>query len=282
MDKIINADSLLEDIRSNKARNSFDDMVNYMCAKPIPNELGERMQLNGTLEQNHNLLANLLYSKENCDLANYILNNRSMISDYDAVNGYSWIYELDREILLELDSRKFFASVGALEHELIHLILAINHNNPKPQYVEMLSFFGEILSLEILSKKHNNPDVYKDEIIRRFISRVSRRVYTYQFEDDFFKKQSEFFKKCYVSFYTYMLGFIFAIRLLDLYHSFPQKIIETFNSVLSGKQSVDSLLEDYHISLEDDATIESFKNMCDLYERFVNERYNELDLHYVR
>ena len=183
---------------------------------------------------------------------------------------------------MEFDSRKYFVSVAVLEHELTHIIQAINNNNPKKQYNEVLSFFVEFLSLELLSLKYNNPDIYKNAIINRFVNRMSYIVYVSDYEYETFDKKSDYIKEMYIGLYPYMLGFIYAIRLLDLYHLSPIEIIEKFNMVLSGKKTIDELLSDYHISLEDKSTILSFKNSCDIYRDFVMEKHDESNIHFAR
>ena len=281
MYKVINSDPLFEDIRSDKSRYNFDLMVNYLCSKLVPDVLESPIELTGrSLEEYHEYLSNILYSNDNRYLADSIVQTRSKIDDTDMIDGYSYIYELDRKIILELDSRKYFVSVAVLEHELIHLIQAINNNNPKTQYNEFLSIFGEMLSLELLSNE--NLDTYKNSIVRRFINRMSYRVFTSNFEDGFLEKQPEFIRRLRFSSYPYMLGFIYSIRLLDLYHSSPNEVLEKFNCVLCGKKSVDELLTDDNISLEDEATVMSFKKMCDLYEEFVIEKYGVSKLHHTR
>ena len=62
------------------------------------------------------------------------------------IDGFASIYNLDIKIILELDSRKYFESVAVLEHELIHILQALNNNNPEKQYNEILSCFGEMVS----------------------------------------------------------------------------------------------------------------------------------------
>lgn len=284
MDREISNNPLLDDIRTSKARYNFDTMINYLCSKPIPLELEEMLLLDGgTLEQNHELVASILYTKENHELANYILKYRSEIDDFDStIDGFSYIYKLDSPILLTLDSRKYFQSVGSLEHELIHLIQAVNNNNPSPQHVEILSIFGSMLTLEILSEKYDNLDIYRNATINGFVSRVSRRVYTCELEEDSLKEQSDIIREFRFGVYPYMIGFMYALRLLDLYHSYPQEILANFNCVLSGKKNVDKILEEYHISLEDEATIESFKKMCDLYEQFVLSKHNEAETRHIK
>ena len=70
-----------------------------------------------------------------------------------------------------------------------------------------------------------------------------------------------------------MLGFIYAVRLFDLYHQNQNRIITNFNLVLEGKMSVKELLSEYHISLEDKETIDSFIKFVDLYREWVDIKY---------
>lgn len=225
------------------------------------------------MQECHEYISKFLYTNENAILANDILQKRSRISDYDCVDGFSSIYDLKRENLIEVDSKHFFESVAALEHEMIHILPAINNNNPEEQYNEVLSIFGEFLSLELLSEKYNNNDIYINNLITRCVKRMSYRVYGRDFEDEAIKSQPDYMKKIYLSSYDYMLGFVYAIRLLDLYHQDPNKIFKDFNLVLAGKMPVKALLSEHHISLEDKNTIDSFIKMVDSYREFVNMKY---------
>ena len=78
-----------------------------------------------------------------------------------------------------------------------------------------------------------------------------------------------------------MLGFIYAIRLFDLYHINQEEILNDFNLVLSGEKSINDLLKKYQISLENEQTITSFINMCKLYQNIINRKYSPNILHYV-
>jgi len=283
LNKFINDNSLFEDIRSEKSRINFDEMVNYLCSRLVPPKKEDLTPLiDENLEQLHQYISKTLYSKGNYDLSINILKSRTEINDFDIIDGFSWIYELDRDIILRLESRKYFESVSALEHELIHIIQAIRNNNPKEQYNEILSFFGEILTLELLSEKYENPSIYENAMLNRIVSRMSHRVFASTFEDENVEKESNYIMKWYVSAYPYMLGFIYAIRLLDIYITNKEEVIEKFNDVLQGNMSIDELLSIYNISLEDDRTVDSFKKMCDMYEKIVLERYDKSDLHYVK
>lgn len=283
MQKIIESNSLLEDIVSKKARNNFDSMVSYLCSKLVFKNYEDKIALvNNTLEENHQYVASILYSEENQQLIGKILRERTEINDGGMVDGYSWIYDLNRPILVEVDSRRFFESVAALEHELIHVVSALNGNNPKTQYNEVLSFFGEFVVLDILSQREGNPDIYNNAMINRTVMRMSYRVFAKNFEDKSLKKSSEFSRKNLFAAYPYMLGFIYAIRLLDIYRLCPEELLEKFNKVLSGEITIDTLLNYYNISLEDESTYLSFIGFCDEYESVVLEKHDKTDLHYVR
>lgn len=283
MQKIIDGSPMLYDIVSKRARNNFDEMVSYLCSKLVFKDYEEKIMLsNGTLEEYHEYVANYLYSKENKELIEKVLRERININDGDVVDGYSWINDLNRPILAEVDSRKFFESVGALEHEIIHVIQALNKNNPPTQYNEILSFLGEMLTLDILSQKEANLDIYRNAIINRTVARMSYRVFAKDFEDKALNKKSEFSRKMLFSSYPYMLSFIYAIRLLDIYRVFPLELLESFNKVLSGTMTIMDLLGEYNISLEDESTYLSFIGFCDEYEAMVLDKHDKSDLHYVR
>jgi len=276
MDTFIKANSRLIDIQSVKARNNLDLMVDYLCSSIVPDEQPSLNRLRRvTMQECHDYVSRILYSDENCILANTILQNRSEISNSYCLDGFSRTYDLSNEVLVQVSSNRFFQSVAVLEHEIIHILLALNKNNPEVQYNEFLSIFGEFLTLELLSKKYNNPNIYINHLINRCIKRMSFRVYGKDFLDAAIENQPDNIKNYFFTSYDYMIGFIYAIRLLDLYHQNPHKILIDFNLVLSGKKSVKALLLEYNISLEDSNTLNSFIKMVDSYREFVNIKYGE-------
>ena len=274
MDKYIRSNPKLIDIQSKQARDNLTLMVDYLCSSIVPNELPPLNKLsNVTMEECHDYLSKFLYTKENAILINELLHKRTNIDDYECIDGFSSIYDLNREKLIDLSSKKYFESVAALEHENIHILPALNNNNHEEQYNEILSIFGEFLSLKILSEKYNNNAIYINNLITRCVRRMSYRVRGRDFEDEVIENQSDYMKKLYLSAYDYMLGFIYATRLLDLYHQEPNKIIADFNSVLAGEKTVKALLFEQHISLEDIDTVVSFIKLIDLYRECVDKKY---------
>lgn len=274
MDTFIKSNSRLIDIRSKQARDNLDLMVDYLCSSIVPDTVPPLNKLDGvTLQECHEYVSKFLYNSENAVLANNVLQNRSNISDSECIDGFSSIYDLERDNLIEVESKHFFESVAVLEHELIHILQALNNNNPEIQYNEFLSLFGELLSAEQLSEKHNNPDIYRDNLIRRCVKRMSYSVYGRDFEDETIENKSDYIKEMYVSSYDYMLGFVYAVRLVDLYHQDPNGVFQNFNLVLAGKKDVKMLLSEHHISLEDKGTVESFIKMVDSYRESVDMKY---------
>lgn len=274
MDTFIKLNSRLVDIENKKKRDNLNLMVDYLCSSVVPNELPSLNKLDGvTIQECHEYISKVLYNDENNNLANNIIQNRSNISDSDCINGFSAIYDLNREVLIEVDSKNFFESVAVLEHETIHILQALNNNNPEIQYNEFLSIFGELLTLELLSEKYNNPDIYINGLVNRCIKRMSSRVCGRNFEDEEIDEIPNYMRKIYFSSYDYMIGFIFAIRLFELYHQDSNKIFTDFNLVLGGKKTVKELLTEYHISLEDKDTLNSFIKMVDSYRNFVDIKF---------
>lgn len=102
---------------------------------------------------------------------------------------------------------------------------------------------------------------------------MSCRVYGSDFEDDKIVNKSDYIKDVYFSCYDYMLGFVYAVRLVDLYHQAPNKIFKDFNSVLAGEKNFKTFLAEYHLSLEDNDTIDSFIKMVDFYRETVDMKY---------
>ncbi len=282
MNKFINTTLTLKDIRSKRARINFDFLVYYLCFSLVPEEYPNKLELlKITLEECHSYLSPLLYSKENAILASEVLKNRTEILNNDRTDGFSYIYELNRKILLEVNSRKYFESIEILEHEMIHILIALNNNNPEKQYNEVLSIFGEFVSAEWLSKTYNNREVFENWLIKKCIHYMSYRVFAKWFMDASLKKQSDFLKINHLANYNYLLGFIYAARLFELYHLYPTEIMQDFNFVLSGKINVIELLEKYKINLENKEVVLSLKKMIDFYRFIVKERYNRKDLHHV-
>ncbi len=274
MDTFIKANSRLADINTKKARENLNLMVDYLCSSLAPDKLPPLNELGSlTILECHASISNVLYTEENAILANNILKNRSNISDTNCIDGFSAIYDLNRKDLIEVSSKRFFESVAVLEHEMIHILQALNNNNPEVQYNEFLSIFGELLTLKLLSEKYNNSDIYINSLIKRCIKRMSYRIYGSYFEDEEILTCSDGMKKIYYSAYDYMIGFIFAIRLFELYHQAPDRIIKDFNLILAGKKTVKTLLSEYHISLEESETLNSFIKMIDSYRDFVQIKF---------
>lgn len=275
MDTFIKTNSMLIDIQTKVTRDNFDRMVDYLYSSIIPDEVPSLNKLGRvTFQDCHRYVAEFLYTKKNAAVASYVLQRRSEIGGgYDDKYGHAAIYELNREYLVEVDSDRFFQSVAIFEHEAIHILQALTNNNPEKQYLEILSIFGELLSLEKLSEKYNNNDIYINRLIARCLNIISCGVNVRNFEDEEIENQPDWIKDALLSLYTYVLGFIYAIRLLDLYHQDNNKIFEDFNLVLAGEKPIKALLSEYHISLEDNDTVHSFFKMVDSYREYVATKY---------
>ncbi len=282
MDIFIRDNIKFHDILSKEARDNFDFLVDYLCStftfkKRLPNK---KIKWFSFLDA-HNYVSYYLYTKENRDLVNAIIKDRSEIFDKEVVNGFSYIYDLDREIILTLESKKYGESIGCLEHELVHLLQAINHNYPPKQYNELLSFFGELVTMEQLSVLFGNIDIFNAAIFNRLVNRVTYYVYGKEFLDEEIKKNLDLLPRLSQA-YDYMLGFIYATQLFSCYQKDKDKVLNDFNLVLSGRKTVIDLLKDYHISLEDVSTIENFKKVIDNYCDFVKMEDDESQVHYVK
>ena len=200
MDTFIKENAKLIDIQSKQARDNLTLMVDYLCSSIVPNELPPLNKLSSeNMLECHHYLSKFLFTDKNAMLANDILQKRTNISDYDSIDGFSSIYDLNRKNLIDAYSKRFFESVAALEHEIIHILPALNNNNPEEQYNEVLSIFGAFLSLELLSKKYNNSDIYTNNLINRCIKKMSYRVYGSDFEDEIIANQPDYIKKIYLS-----------------------------------------------------------------------------------
>jgi len=257
-------------------------MIDYLCSSPVPNKRPSRKTIKWfTLEECHHYVSYHLYTKENRELVEEILKNRSEILDGDMVNGFSYIYELNKDIILTVESRKYCESVGCLEHELIHLLQAINDNNPKKQYNEFLSFFGEFVTMKKLSELFGNIEIFEYAMLNRLVNRMIYRVYVKDFLDEEIEENINFLPTL-SKLYDYMLGFIYAVELFSLYQVDNDRILKDFNLVLSGKKNVESLLREYHISLEDTNTVENFIKVVNSYRKFVKIKYEKSEFHYVK
>lgn len=274
MDKFIKSNPKLIDIQSKTARDNLTLLVEYLCSSVVPDKLPSSIRLSDqTMQECHSYVSKFLYTDENAILADDVLQKRTDIADYDCIDGFASTYDLTRENLIDVSSKKYFESVAVLEHEMIHILQALNNNNPEKQYNEVLSMFGEFVSLELLSEKYNNSNIYMNNLINRCIKRMSYRVYGRSFEDEAIDDCTDYMKKIYLSVYEHMLGFIYAIRLFDLYHQDTVSIIADFNLILAGKMRVKDILSKYRISLEDEDTLSSFIKLVDVYRESVVKRY---------
>lgn len=273
MDKFIKTNPKLIDIQSKTARDNLTLLVEYLCSSVVPDKLPSSIRLSDqTMQECHSYVSKFLYTDENAILADDVLQKRTDIADYDCIDGFASTYDLTRENLIDVSSKKYFESVAVLEHEMIHILQALNNNNPEKQYNEVLSMFGEFVSLELLSEKYNNSNIYMNNLINRCIKRMSYRVYGRSFEDEAIDDCTDYMKKIYLSVYEHMLGFIYAIRLFDLYHQDTVSIIADFNLILAGKMRVKDILSKYRISLEDEDTLSSFIKLVDVYRESVVKR----------
>ena len=297
MYKTIENDPFFYDIKSQEARDNFDSLVDYLCSSLVPNGNGssidsriiveDEILIDGNYETEHLSFANVFYSPQNLKLVNEVLKNRTTYNDIDScdpylIDGYSYIYELDRDTIMKLGTMKFYNSIAVMEHELIHIIMALNNNNPQPQHNEILSMFGELLSLNMFSQNNDNPNIYENALVNRCISRMSHRVFASEFSDEYIKKHSNFMNHSLHNAYPYMLGFIYANRLLNIYRDNRENVLSKINDILSGKSSVKELLSDYSISLKDKDTCKDFINLCNQYRDIVESRYSSSQLHSVR
>ena len=297
MYKIIENDSFFDDIKSQEARDNFDRLVDYLCSSLVPNGnirsidnriiLEDEILIDGDYNSVHSFFANDFYSSQNLKLVNEILQNRTTYNKIDCcdpylIDGYSDIYELDKEKILKLGTMRFYYSVAVMEHELIHILMAINNNNPQPQHTEILSIFVELLSLISFSKRYNNPNIYENALVNKCVHRMSHRVKASQFSDECIKENGNFIYQFQRNSYPYMLGLIYASRLLNIYRNDKENVLSKINDELSGKSSVEELLNDYNISLTDNNTCRDFIHLCDEYRNIVENRYSPSELHRVK
>ncbi len=287
MYKKIDNDPFFDDIKSIQAKNNLFDMVDYLCSMPAAEQYEKDILIDGSYKDKHNYVASIIYNEQNRVLVEDILKNRTKYSNIDStsqydMNGYASIYELDKDFILELGTMRFYKSISITEHELIHILMAVNKNNPKPQHNEILSFFGELLSLSLLSKKDNNPDIYENAFINRCIARMSFRVFPLDFSDEAIENNGQWIYEARRNSYPYMLGFIYACRLLDLYKCDEQNVLMNVNEVLSGNKKLETLLTEYNISLENKETCNSFIEACNRYNSFIEKRYKKPSLHSVK
>ena len=288
----IENDSFFDDIKSQEAKDNFDYLVDYLCSSLVPDKrcagffnriIVEDEILLDDYETEHLLFAKDFYSPQNLELVNEVLKNRTSFKNIDScdpylIDGFSYIYELDRGKIMELGTMKFYNSVAIMEHELIHILMALNNNSPQPQHTEILSFFGELLALTNFSKKHGDPRIYENALVNRCISRMSFRVFASEFSDEYMKKNSDFINQSHRNSYPYMLGFIYAIRLLNIYRDNPEEVLSNVNDVLAGKKNVKELIAYYGISLTDKKTCRDFLKFCDEYRKIVESRYSSSEL----
>ena len=297
MYKKIENDSFFEDIKSQEAKDNFDSLVDYLCSSSVPDRevrsidsgtiIEDEILIDGNYELEHLSFANAFYNPQNLQLVNEVLKNRTTYNNIDScdpylIDGYSYIYELDRDKIMELGTMKFYNSIAIMEHELIHILMALNDNNPEPQYAEVLSIFGELLSLISFSQKNDNPNIYENALVNRCVSRMSHRVFASNFSDEYIKEHSDYLYQRRRNAYPYMLGFIYANRLLNIYRDNPEDVLSKVNNVLGGKNSVKNLLNEYNISLTDKNTYSDFINLCNQYRNIVEGRYSSSELHSVR
>lgn len=287
MYKIIEEDPLFDDIKSDESKNNLNKLVDYLCSMPVPEETVNELLLNGNYEEEHNYFAKGFYNEQNLKIVNEIIKNRTRFMDIDStdinkLDGYSYIYELERDNILELGTMKYYNSVAIMEHELIHLLMALNNNNPKPQHTEILSLFGELLTLYKLSEKNNDPLIFENGLVKRCISRMTYRVYASHFSDEYLKEHSEWLYMAHRNGYPYIIGFIYAIRLLNIYQKNEKELLTNINEVLNGNINIENLLNKYNISLTDENTCSDFINMCDNYKNIIENRYIDSQSHSIK
>lgn len=277
MDTFIKSNPNLSDIATIKARENLDKMVDFLCASKVANENFPLHPLGSAhLWRCHNIVSSVLYTFENAVLLNIILEEYSEIRNEDYAKGYAITRDIaNSDTLINSSSRSFYESVGTLEHEGIHSLLAINGNTPEYQYIEVLSIFGALVTMELLSKEFNDPDIFIYEILTIFDNRMGfNKVTTQAFEDENYDETS-WRSAFHLENYQYMLGLIYAVRLFAIYHQYPEIVIADFNKAIGGRKPVRSLLDDYHISLEDEGTVQSFMDMVEKYRLFIEMKYKD-------
>ena len=286
MSDILNED-FFNDIKSSEQKNNFDLLVNYLCSKPVYNyeKLVNRQEPEKEVKISTNSFFDKLYEvlKLFLDDDNYnatmdIINNRSEFKDSNYFDGFARIYDLQTNPILKIEGMHTYAAVSGTVHELMHLLQAFSNNNPPKQYNEVLSIFLELVVLDYFSRKNNNKDIFNNHLINRVINRMSNRVYT----DYFFDDNYSVFKNMLESKYTYFLGFIYALRMYDLYKDRPSLILEQINLMLKSKNTLKIFLDNYQINLSNFDTLNSFYNICDKYEELVYEKYGSNNIHFVK
>lgn len=290
MSEINNETFSLVDIEDKKSRENFDLLVNYLCSKPIYNYDISKVDRNKPepeikLKRDNfydllNDIAKILYNKENFNTVIYIINERSDIKPADYYYGFAKIYDLDEPILLNIGGMDTYASVSVTIHELTHIIAALNNNNPSKQYNEFLSIFSELLAIDYFSQIKENEDIFTNHLFNKLINRMSKRIYSNNLylEDN----SLSWLLKMYQSNYTYFIGLIYALRLFELYKNDKETILCDFNNILLSKYTVKELLDKYNINLNNEDTINCFKNNCDFYEQKILEKYEHDKLSFVK
>ena len=82
--------------------------------------------------------------------------------------------------------------------------------------------------------------------------------------------------------YPYIIGFIYAIRLLNIYQKNEKELLTNINEVLNGNINIENLLNKYNISLTDENTCSDFINMCDNYKNIIENRYIDSQPHSIK
>lgn len=226
-------------------RDDFGRCLNYLCDTIF-------------LDENNKLLSKELFIKR----SNFKL------------DGYPYgftSYDINKEKFIDIEGGKYQITPAIAIHELTHAILFL-HKVPIPKrYEELLSIFNELRVRSLMGQ-----EVQDEWLFNKIVYRLSYRIHIEDLSDKALQNH-KISNEHYFESYFRMVNFVYALRLCELYSSFPEQVSQEVENILNNKNSIFDLLKKYNISLENEDTILAFKRTMTEFENVVNRYFkNEI------
>jgi len=199
----------------------------------------------------------------------------------DILDGYS-IQKQNRitkdiKYVVTVPSIKNLSAIVCLSHEFIHYHLQLNNMESKIfQYTELLSIYAEKIATHIVAEKKLDLEIMKkienvrlDGIVwhnvinKKEVKNVVKMYTIIQGMDKNIQDIKEIFfnyKKYSIALaQSYGIGYIYAENLYQMYLNDSKIATEKINNVLSGEDTLESILAYYNISTNNKETFEKAK-----------------------
>lgn len=149
-------------------------------------------------------------------------------------------------------------SLSSYIHEFSHARV-IGNQNQDLEKVEVLPILNEIISVSMLDELLKTKYIEGEFIDVLMELKDDFRAYFLvlkMLEDSKYEKYYNTNLNNAVSDVEYILGRIYALRLFEIYKQDPKEMLKSIKEVLTGKEDITKILNDYEINIDKRKTIE--------------------------